>query len=111
MALVQMNIRDSDVNNLKDNDVLIYCEARKYFYKTTAKSFFSEYEEKYNNLIKKYDEQIKMLLEENESLRKENRDFKLEFDNKINSHIEKNKIINERLINMVESFLKTGGKM
>lgn len=111
MALVQMNIRDCDVNTLKDNDVLLYCETRKYFYKTTAESFFAKYENKYNELIKKYDEQIQTLIKENQTLKEENKAFKESTNFKIDSHIEKNKIINERLIDMVEQFLKTGGKI
>lgn len=153
-----MNVRNSDVDRFRDNDILIYDQARKEFYKTTAETFFGEYEKKLNNLLKRYDEKVETLIKqnneftentnkniqnfnkeitskivENESkVRKEVDNFvakmtskielfekdsnlkysnlKLELNKFCLDFVEKNKAINEKLIIMVENFIKTGGR-
>lgn len=154
MAKVVMNVRNSDINNIKHNDILLYDESKKEFYKTTAESFFKEYEQKLSNLLKRYDEQFNILKNKNEKLEKDYKDFTIEIkriienfntlqarefekfkiklngeiennqkksDEKFNNlkndlntfattFVEKNRVVNEKLITMVENFIKTGGK-
>ena len=147
MAKVVMNVRNSDINNIKHNDILLYDESKKEFYKTTAESFFKEYEQKLSNLLKRYDEQFNILKNKNEKLEKDYKDFTIEikriienfntlqtrefekFKIKLNGEsnekfnnlkndlntfaatfVEKNRVVNEKLITMVENFIKTGGK-
>ncbi len=91
MAKILIEVKRENLNNLKDNDILMYDETNKYFYRTTPEKFFSQYENKLNNLLSRYDEQYKTL------------------ENKFNDLVEKNKKINDKLITMVEQFIK-GGK-
>lgn len=111
MSKIMVDIRSSDIGKFKDNDVLIYDENKKQFYKTTAETFFKEYELKLNALLKRYDEQFKTLKQENSKLNQSFEMLKTNLNIFSEQLVEKNKTMNEKLIQMVEDFIKTGGKI
>ena len=117
MPKVEINIKSSDINNFKDSDVLVYNKSKDYFYKTTAESFFYQYETKLNDLLKKYDEVVNELREknekisrENEELKEDNKKFKEKARATINDFIISSKEVNKKTIEMVEAFIREGGK-
>lgn len=118
---VVLNINDYDVNNMKDGDILVYNKAKNYFYRTTAESFFCQYEQKLNALLKKYDSQVNNLVNENKKLKEENENFKKTLENNFEKFetnmktnfetlFEKNKEINKKLIEMVENVMEATNK-
>ena len=44
MAKVVVNVKNNDLNNLKDNDILMYDSHSHAFYKVTPEKFFNKYE-------------------------------------------------------------------
>lgn len=102
MAKVVINVKNNDLNNLKDNDVLMYDSHSHAFYKVTPEKFFNKYEQKLNALLERYDSQIK-------NMQNENARFREEMKNDFNNLLIKNKNTISKLITMVEEFIK-GGK-
>jgi len=84
--------------NFKNGDMLVYDSTKREFYAVTEKDFFDKTNSKINQLIKKYDLIVKELKEENKSLKEENKEFMLKIQES-----------NQKLIEMVDSFIK-GGK-
>lgn len=76
MAKVVMNVRTSDIGQFNDNDILLYDKSKNEFYKTTADNFYKPYEIKLEELKKRYDENMAKMEAENQSIRKDNEEFK-----------------------------------
>lgn len=135
MAKVVVNVRNNDLTNLKDNDILMYDEKNDAFYRVTPEKFFSKYETKLNALLEKYDKQfldLKHIFEvETKKMSTEctmlhsnlektfekhinnsnisNEKFKTEIKKEFNNLLVKNRNTIDKLIIMVEQFIK-GGK-
>lgn len=120
MAKLMLNVKAEDIISIKDGDILVYDEEKKYFYKQTAQNFWKKHNEELKNIIKRYDEVVARLEEKERQFEEKISQIvhKLENSNKktnekLNTSLEeylvKNQNVTAKLINMVENFVKTGG--
>lgn len=89
---------------IQDDDILVYNENSKCFYVTSARTFLAAQ----NNKIQKFLDDI---TSEKTAIIKEKDELKDEFNKLKESYtdfIQKTKTINDKLINMVEKFIKQG---
>ena len=83
--------------NFENGDMLIYDATKKQFYVVTEEAFFDKTNSRINELVKKYDGIVAELKSDNEKMAKENQEFMLKIQES-----------NEKLIEMVENFIKGG---
>lgn len=83
--------------NFKNGDMLVYDATKKQFYVVTEEAFFDKTNSKINELVKKYDKVVAELKSDNEKMAKANQEFMLKIQES-----------NEKLIEMVENFIKGG---
>lgn len=94
-------------NSFKDGNLLLYDKKGQYFYAVTPEMFLNRQDARIDELKKKYDEKEKSMRKEVESCKQEVLELKQTYNSFLNDY----KISNEKLINMVESFVnKYGGK-
>lgn len=129
MAKVVIDIDSKDIASIKDGDILVFSEEKKCFYKQTAEEFWRRHDEQLARIIKRYDELVKKLenkikdLEEKENKFEESVEINEQQHEKIVGEIiqeheqhdkefeDKIKNITNKLIVMVENFIKTGGNL
>ena len=136
MSKVVIDIDAKDIANIKDGDILVFSEEKNCFYRQTAQEFWAKHNEELARIIKRYDELVKTLEEKIKTLEEREDKFELliekheneheqsvqeiiteheehekEFEEKIREYLTKNKNITNKLIVMVENFIKTGGTM
>lgn len=138
MSKIVIDISSKDMNTIKDGDILLFNEEKRMFYKQTAKEFWKKHNDELVLIIKRYDEIVKTLEKRIKELEDKENNFEnkvvsleqkheinvansidehekqeKEFEEKINNLLEeyttKNKNITNKLILMVENFIKTGG--
>ena len=129
MSKVVVDINAKDIATIKDGDILVYNEEKRMFYKQTAEEFWRKHDEQLARIIKRYDEIVTKLekrikeLEEKESKFEENIETNehnheeivdkliVAHENQEKEFEEKIKNITNKLIVMVENFIKTGGNL
>lgn len=84
--------------NFKNGDMLVYDATKKQFYVVTEETFFDKTNSRINELVKKYDKDIAEIKAEKEEILKITNEFMVKIQES-----------NQKLIDMVESFIK-GGK-
>lgn len=84
--------------NFKNGDMLVYDATKKQFYVVTEETFFDKTNSRINELVKKYDKDIAEIKAEKEEILKTTNEFMVKIQES-----------NQKLIDMVESFIK-GGK-
>lgn len=129
MSKVLIDIDSKDIANIKDGDILVYNEDKRMFYKQTAQEFWRKHDEQLARIIKRYDEIVTKLeqrikeleeketkfeesVEVHEQQHEEQVDHILEVHEQQEKEFEdKIKNITNKLIVMVENFIKTGGNL
>lgn len=92
---------ESGGSPLQDDDVLLYNDRTKCFYKTSAKSLLAEQNAKIKKFMDKTIEEKETIKQENEKLKKEFEALKESNENFINQ----TKTITDKLIDMVDKFV------
>ena len=106
MSKMLINLRDGIGRlNFKNNEILVYDAENGDFYTVTQQSFFGRYERKLEELKKVYDDKFQQMKKENDELKAENIELKKE----VKKFMLDIQASNEKLIEMVENFIK-GGK-
>lgn len=89
-----------DENSFKDGNLLLYNKDKNYFYAITPQMFLHKQDAEIKKLKKDYEEKEKSMKMKVEELEKEYKEFLINYQKS-----------NEKLLNMVESFIKAyGGK-
>ena len=89
-----------DENSFKDGNLLLYNKDKNYFYAITPQMFLHKQDTEIKKLKKEYEEKEKSMKQKVEELEKEYKEFLINYQKS-----------NEKLLNMVESFIKAyGGK-
>lgn len=118
MSKVVVDINAKDIATIKDGDILVYNEEKRMFYKQTAEEFWRKHDEQLTRIIKRYDEIVTKLKERIKELEQHEVQHEEQVDKLIVAHEnqekefeEKIKNITNKLIVMVENFIKTGGNL
>lgn len=118
MSKIVIDVNAKDINEMQDGDILVYNEEKRMFYRQTAKQFWNKHEEYLSLIIKKYDQIVIDLENKFKELEEKEEKFETDVNNKIIEHEqieqefeEKIKGITNKLIVMVENFIKTGGNL
>lgn len=129
MSKVVIDINAKDIATIKDGDILVYNEEKRMFYKQTAEEFWRRHDEQLARIIKRYDEIVTKLEKRIQELEEKENEFEINVENHEQEHEEqvdkiisvhenqekefedKIKNITNKLIVMVENFIKTGGNL
>lgn len=87
-------------NSFKDGSLLLYNKDRGYFYSITPDMFLNQQNAEIKRLKKEYEEKEKSMIEQVSEIERKHKKFLEDYQRS-----------NEKLLNMVESFIKAyGGK-
>ena len=110
MAKVVINVKNSDLGNFRDSDLLVFDKDNNIFYKTTSEEFWAKHEGELRNIIKRYDkvvEELKTKVEENDKKYNELVD---NLNKQLEAYLTQTNKSNKALIEMVKNFINAGGK-
>jgi sugar-specific transcriptional regulator TrmB len=89
-----------DENSFKDGNLLLYNKDRHYFYATSPEMFLHRQDNEIKKLKREYEEKEQKMKQKVEELENQYKEFLVNYQ-----------ASNEKLLNMVESFIKAyGGK-
>lgn len=92
-------------NSFKDGNLLLYDKNRGYFYAITPEMFLTKQNEKIKALEKEYKEKEESMKKEVQRLERKVQEQEKKYDEFLNKY----RLNNEKLLSMVESFIKKYG--
>ena len=100
-----------DENSFKDGNLLLYNKEKNYFYAITPEMFLHKQDNEIKRLKREYEEKEKNMKEKVKELENHTEKKVKELENQYKEFLINYQNSNEKLLNMVESFIKAyGGK-
>ena len=100
-----------DENSFKDGNLLLYNKDKNYFYAITPQMFLHKQDAEIKKLKKEYEDKEKSMKMKVEELEKQTAEKVKKMENDYKEFLTNYQKSNEKLLNMVESFIKAyGGK-
>ena len=109
MSKIVINVKNSDIGNFKDTDLLVFDKENEIFYKTTKEDFWNQHNMELQKLIKRYDEVVENLTQQIEKNEKKYNDLVDKLNQELDVCITQMNKRNKALIEMVKNFINNGG--
>lgn len=110
MSKVIINIRNTDIGNFRDSDLLVFDKENEIFYKTTYEEFWQKHDDELKQIIKRYDQVVETLEKRVEENEKKYDELVEKLNNSLDVYLTQINKNNKALIEMVKNFIKNGGK-